>query len=133
MRICLTRFKSRGELWIDISYGNYSHVIVTVMMLMTQQKGQTALHLAAENDHSDVVKMLLKSKPDLVVSANSVSWLSSDVIIMLIIIVVVVITITIIIIIITIIIIIIITIIMLIIIIIITTIIKIIVNSKNIN
>lgn len=46
--------------------------------MMTSQKGQTALHLAAENDHSDVVKMLLKSKPDLVVSANSVSWCHSD-------------------------------------------------------
>lgn len=37
------------------------------------QHGQTPLHLAAENDHSDVVKLFLKHKPELVTLANTVS------------------------------------------------------------
>lgn len=37
------------------------------------QHGQTPLHLAAENDHSDVVKLFLKYRPELVTMANTVS------------------------------------------------------------
>lgn len=37
------------------------------------QQGQTPLHLAAENDYSDVVKMFLKYRPELVSMANTVS------------------------------------------------------------
>ena len=37
------------------------------------QHGQTPLHLAAENDHSDVVKLFLKHRPELVSMANTVS------------------------------------------------------------
>ncbi|XP_075684046.1 uncharacterized protein LOC142652280 [Rhinoderma darwinii] len=33
-------------------------------------QGQTPLHLAAENDHSEVVKLFLKHRPELVTSAN---------------------------------------------------------------
>lgn len=36
------------------------------------QQGQTPLHLAAENDHSDVVKLFLKHRPELVTMANTV-------------------------------------------------------------
>ncbi|XP_069477814.1 serine/threonine-protein phosphatase 6 regulatory ankyrin repeat subunit B-like isoform X2 [Ambystoma mexicanum] len=36
----------------------------------TDIQGQTPLHLAAENDHSEVVKLFLKHKPELVTSAN---------------------------------------------------------------
>lgn len=39
------------------------------------QRGQTPLHLAAENDHSDVVKMFLKHRPELVTMANTVSMI----------------------------------------------------------
>ena len=34
------------------------------------QDGQTPLHLAAENDHSNVVKMFLAHRRDLVMAAN---------------------------------------------------------------
>ena len=34
------------------------------------QEGQTPLHLAAENDHSNVVKMFLAHRRDLVQAAN---------------------------------------------------------------
>ncbi|XP_067928929.1 serine/threonine-protein phosphatase 6 regulatory ankyrin repeat subunit B-like [Watersipora subatra] len=37
----------------------------------TDEGGQTPLHLAAENDHSDVIKLFLKHKPDLVTMANT--------------------------------------------------------------
>lgn len=36
------------------------------------QHVQTPLHLAAENDHSDVVKLFLKHRPELVTMANTV-------------------------------------------------------------
>lgn len=36
------------------------------------QQGQTPLHLAAENDHSDVVKLFLKHRPELVTMASTV-------------------------------------------------------------
>ena len=36
------------------------------------QHGQTPLHLAAEHDHSDVVKLFLKHRPELVTMANTV-------------------------------------------------------------
>uniref|UniRef100_A0A4W3GCG1 Serine/threonine-protein phosphatase 6 regulatory ankyrin repeat subunit C-like n=1 Tax=Callorhinchus milii TaxID=7868 RepID=A0A4W3GCG1_CALMI len=37
---------------------------------MQQQQQLTPLHLATENDHSEVVKLFLKHKPELVTSAN---------------------------------------------------------------
>ena len=40
------------------------------------QEGRTPLHLAAENDHSDVVKLFLKNQPELVSFANTVRSLS---------------------------------------------------------
>lgn len=43
-------------------------------LLCRLQDGQTPLHLAAENDHSDVIKLFLKHKPDLVTMANTVSY-----------------------------------------------------------
>ncbi|GFO37187.1 serine/threonine-protein phosphatase 6 regulatory ankyrin repeat subunit a-like [Plakobranchus ocellatus] len=36
-----------------------------------EQQGQTPLHLAAENNHSDVVKLFLKHRPELVTMANT--------------------------------------------------------------
>lgn len=38
------------------------------------QHGQTPLHLAAENDHAEIVKLFLKYKPELVTMANAVSF-----------------------------------------------------------
>ena len=43
------------------------------LILVILQHGQTPLHLAAENDHSDVVKLFLKHRPELVSMANTVS------------------------------------------------------------
>ena len=40
--------------------------------VFVQQHVQTPLHLAAENDHSDVVKLFLKHRPELVTMANTV-------------------------------------------------------------
>ncbi|XP_076441047.1 short transient receptor potential channel 5-like, partial [Babylonia areolata] len=37
----------------------------------TDERGQTPLHLAAGNDHSDVVKLFLKHRPELVTMANT--------------------------------------------------------------
>ncbi|GFR87540.1 serine/threonine-protein phosphatase 6 regulatory ankyrin repeat subunit A-like, partial [Elysia marginata] len=37
----------------------------------TDVQGQTPLHLAAENNHSDVVKLFLKHRPELVTMANT--------------------------------------------------------------
>lgn len=34
------------------------------------QRGQTPLHLAAENDHSEVVKLFLRHRPELATLAN---------------------------------------------------------------
>ncbi len=34
------------------------------------QRGQTPLHLAAENDHSEVVKLFLRQRPELAMLAN---------------------------------------------------------------
>ena len=37
------------------------------------QKGQTPLHYAAQNDHSQVVAVFLKHKPDVMMQQNAVS------------------------------------------------------------
>ena len=49
--------------------------VIRVLQILFFQRGQTPLHLAAENDHSDVVKMFLKHRPELVTMANTVSCL----------------------------------------------------------
>lgn len=39
-------------------------------MFVWFQHGQTPLHLAAENDHSEVVKLFLRHRPELATLAN---------------------------------------------------------------
>lgn len=43
-----------------------------IFLFIFLQRGQTPLLLAAENDHSEVVKLFLQLKPDLVTMASSV-------------------------------------------------------------
>ena len=43
------------------------------LMLLFFQKGQTPLHYAAQNDHSQVVAVFLKHKPDVMMQQNAVS------------------------------------------------------------
>ena len=57
---------------MESGYYNYEQIHGLAVVYCAQQ-GQTPLHLAAENDHSDVVKLFLKHRPELVTMANTVS------------------------------------------------------------
>lgn len=47
--------------------------IIYFSILFSLQKGQTPLHYAAQNDHSQVVTVFLKHKPDVMMQQNAVS------------------------------------------------------------
>lgn len=59
-------YKQRFPTWWRTLFYIYIYIL---------QHGQTPLHLAAENDHSDVVKLFLKYRPELVTMANTVCHL----------------------------------------------------------
>ena len=49
------------------------HLYIMIMCCVFLQYGMTVLHCAAEGGNQDIVDLLLKKKPDLIVQADDVS------------------------------------------------------------
>jgi ankyrin repeat protein len=72
MEVCNILLKMKTDANVTDNVTFYSVFRSNSPLIPIPQHGQTPLHLAAENDHSDVVKLFLKHRPELVTMASTV-------------------------------------------------------------